>query len=66
MVFHLSNHIPTIREEKTLHLYNSQCYEFISAPTLRGSIKVHQYPMGTVGATIKTWREIMGNYLFKL
>uniref|UniRef100_A0A914PAS5 Uncharacterized protein n=1 Tax=Panagrolaimus davidi TaxID=227884 RepID=A0A914PAS5_9BILA len=60
MVFNLFNHIPNISEGKHLHLYNSQCCHPIEIPPKRGNYKVHMFPMGTIGATIKAWKDIMG------
>lgn len=59
-VFHLSNHIPDIFNGKTLHLYNADCCKPINVPPNRGNYKVKQYPMATIGATVKVWLEIMG------
>uniref|UniRef100_A0A914YTV1 Nucleotide-diphospho-sugar transferase domain-containing protein n=1 Tax=Panagrolaimus superbus TaxID=310955 RepID=A0A914YTV1_9BILA len=60
VVFNISNHLPNITDGKTLHLYNSRCCHPVRVPPARGAYKVHMYPMGTIGATIKTWKDIMG------
>jgi hypothetical protein len=68
-VFHLKNHAPNLLQNKTLHLYNSRCCNPVNIPPKRGKHKVRMFPIGTIGATIKTWRNIMGfdrqNYTFK-
>uniref|UniRef100_A0A914PGB8 Uncharacterized protein n=1 Tax=Panagrolaimus davidi TaxID=227884 RepID=A0A914PGB8_9BILA len=60
VVFNISNHVPNITDGKILHLYNSRCCHPVRVPPARGAYKVHMYPMGTIGATVKAWKEIMG------
>uniref|UniRef100_A0A914QXM2 Uncharacterized protein n=1 Tax=Panagrolaimus davidi TaxID=227884 RepID=A0A914QXM2_9BILA len=59
-VFNRSNHIPSLKNQKTIHLYNSNCCESVNVPPNRGNYAVKMYPMGTIGATRQTWKNIMG------